>query len=140
MRSFATVRLVVVCVALLVAVACGSTTPTEPAPVYELKTETFSGAVKTGGTTSFPFTVVNPGEIQVGITALAPVSSLTMGIAVGGWDAVSLSCTQPLSTPTATLNVFFAANPPAPGEYCVAIFDTGNVQLSSDFTLTVRHY
>ena len=140
MRSFATVRLVVVCVTLLVAVACGATTPTEPAPVYELKTETFTGVVITGGTTAFPFTVVKPGQIQVAITALAPVSSLTMGIGLGFWDATASTCTQQLSTPSATLNVAFAADPSSAGEYCVGIFDTGNVQTSSDFTLTVRHY
>ena len=117
MRSFATFRLVVVCVILLVAVACGATTPTEPAPVYELKTETFTGTVITGGTTAFPFTVVNPGQIQVAITALAPVSSLTMGIGLGFWDATASTCTQQLSTPSATLNVAFAADPSSAGEY-----------------------
>ena len=47
---------------------------------------------------------------------------------------------EQLSTTTATLNVAFAASPQSAGEYCVAIFDTGNVQVSSDFTLTVTHY
>ena len=143
MRAFAAARFVAVVVALLGSIACGAKTPTEPsapAPVYELKTETFTGNVKAGGTTAFPFTVVNPGNIQVAITALGPISSLTMGIAMGLWDTTASTCSQDLSTPTATLNVAFAASPPAPGEYCVGIFDTGNVQVSSDFTLTVTHY
>jgi hypothetical protein len=143
MRAFASARFVAAAVALLGSIACGATTPTEPsapAPVYELKTETFAGNVKAGGTTAFPFTVVNPGEIHVAITALGPVSTLTMGIAMGYWDAVASTCAQQLSTPDATINVAYAANPPAPGEYCVGIFDTGNVQVSSDFTLTVTHY
>ena len=89
---------------------------------------------------AFPFTVVNPGDIQVAITALAPTSSLTMGIAMGFWDAATSTCAQQLTTTTATLNVAFAASPSAPGEYCVGIFDTGNVVVSSDFTLTVTYY
>ena len=141
MRAFASARFVAVVVALLGSIACGAKTPTEPsAPSFELKTQTFTGNVKPGGTTAFPFTVVNPGEIHVAITALSPVSSLTMGIAVGYWDAAASTCAQQLSTPDATINVAYAANPPQPGEYCVGIFDTGNVQVSSDFTLTVTHY
>ena len=41
---------------------------------------------------------------------------------------------------SATINMAYPATPDAPGDYCVAIFDTGNVQVSSDFTLTVTHY
>jgi hypothetical protein len=143
MNAFSAVKLSALTAVLVAATACGSTptTPTQPdAPVYELKTETFSGNVKVGGTVAFPFTVVNPGQIQVGITALAPTSTLTMGIALGFWDPAALTCTQQLSNPTATLGVPYAANPSAPGEYCVGIFDTGNVTVSSDFTLTVTHY
>ena len=143
MRALAAARSVTVVAALLGSVACGAKTPTEPSaptPVYELKTETFTGNVKAGGTTAFPFTVVNPGDIRVAITALGPISSLTMGLSMGFWDAAASACAEDVSTSTATLNVAYAATPAAPGEYCVGIFDTGNVQVSSDFTLTVTHY
>ena len=127
--------------ALFVSMACGGTTPTEPtAPTYELKTSTFEGTVNTGGTVAFPFTVVNPGDISVSITGLAPVSTITMGLAVGFWDAATTTCAQQLSTPSATLNIAYAASPSAPGEYCVGIFDTGNVQITTDFTLKVTYY
>ena len=140
MKAFAAARSVGVCVTLLGGIACGATTPTEPAPVLQLKTETFAGAVITGGTTAFPFTVVNPGEIRVAITQLAPVSTLTMGIAMGFWDATTSTCAQQLKADTATVNVAYTATPDSPGDYCAAIYDTGNVQVSSDFTLTVTHY
>jgi hypothetical protein len=133
----ARVVIVVVCVG---SIACGAKTPTEPAPVYDLKTETFTGNVTTGGKTQFSFTIVNPGDIQISITALAPLSTITMGIGLGFWDAPTSACVEQLSTPAATLNVSFAATPSSAGEYCVTIFDTGNVQTSSDFTLTVTHY
>lgn len=127
--------------ALFVSMACGATTPTEPTtPTYELKTSTFDGTVNTGGTVAFPFTVVNPGAINLSITGLAPVSTITMGLTVGFWDAAASTCAQQLSTPSATLNVVFAATPSAPGEYCVGIFDTGNVQTATDFTLKVTYY
>lgn len=143
MRVPATARFAAVFAALVTSMACGST-PTEPtappAPVYELKTSTFPGKVTTGGSVGFPFTVVNPGDISLSIIELAPVSTLTMGLALGSWDAAASLCTQQLTTNTATLNTVFSASPSAPGEYCVGIFDIGNVQVSSDFTLKVTYY
>ena len=134
-------RFVAIFAALVGSMACGAETPTEPsAPVYELKTSTFNGNVKTGETVAFPFTVVNPGDINVSITELGPVSSITMGISMGFWSAAESICNEELSTTVATLNVVFAASPAAPGEYCIGIFDTGNVQVSSDFTLKVTYY
>jgi hypothetical protein len=108
--------------------------------IRELKTETFTGTVKASGSTAFPFTVVNPGDIRVSITQLGPASTLTMGVSLGYWDATNLTCVEQLSTTTATLNVVFSATPSSAGEYCVGVFDTGNVQVSSDFTLSVTHY
>lgn len=143
MRAPAAARFVAVFAALVTSIACGGTTPTEPtapAPVYELKTSTFPGTLQTGGAVGFPFTVVNPGAISLSIAELAPVSTLTMGLALGSWDAAASSCTQQLSTNTATLNVVFSANPSAPGEFCVGIFDIGNVQVSTDFVLKVTYY
>ena len=141
MKVQAAARLIALAAILSGSMACGAKTPTEPdLPVYDLKTETFNGNVKAAGTEAFPFTVVNPGDIQVAITALSPNSALTMGIGLGFWEPTTSVCTQQLSTTAATINVAFAANPSSAGQYCVAIFDTGNVVVSSDFTLTVTHY
>jgi len=144
MRAPNAARFVAVFTALVASIACGGgTTPTEPtapAPVYELKTSTFPGKLTTGGTVGFPFTVVNPGAINLSITELAPVSTLTMGLALGSWDASTSICTQQVSTSQATINAVYTANPSAPGEYCVGIYDVGNVQVSTDFTLKVTYY
>jgi hypothetical protein len=143
MRTPAAARSIVVLASLVATIACGGTTPTEPttpAPVYELKTSTFTGKLTTGGSAGFPFTVVNPGDISLSITELAPVSTLTMGLVLGSWDAVASTCTQQRSTNTATVNLVFSASPSAAGEYCVGIFDVGNIQVSTDFALKVTYY
>ena len=143
MKLLAAARFTVVSVALLGSIACGAKTPTEPTPpgpVYELKTETFSGSVATGGSKAFPFTVVNPGNIQVGITELGPTSTLVMGISLGYWEVATSTCVEQQQTTQATINVFFTATPSSPGEYCVGVFDAGNVVVTSDFKLTVTHY
>ena len=128
---------------LVGSVACGAKSPTEPntpAPVYELKTEVFSGSVATGGSKAFAFTVVNPGGIQVAITELGPTSTLVMGISLGFWEAATETCVEQLRTTDATINVAYAATPQSPGEYCAGVFDTGNVVVTTDFKLTVTHY
>lgn len=143
MTAPAAARFLAVFAALVASIACGATTPTEPttpAPVYELKTSNFTGKLTTGGAAGFPFTVVNPGDISLSITELAPVNTLTMGLVLGSWDAVATTCTQQRSTSTATVNLVFSASPSAPGEYCVGIFDVGNVQVSTDFVLKVTYY
>ena len=138
MRFFAA-RLAVVLV-VVGSVACGAKAPTQPDPVFELKTKTFTGNVLKSGRVGFPFTVVNPGDISVAITSLGPTSTLVMGIGLGFWEPATTTCVDQLTTNVATLNLAFAASPSSPGEYCVAIYDIGNVVVSSDFTLTVTHY
>jgi hypothetical protein len=135
-------RLTAVLAALMGSIACGGNkTPTQPtAPVYELKTDVFAGSVATGGSKAFMFTVVNPGDIQVAITELGPTSTLVMGLSLGFWEAATQTCVEQLRTATATVNVAFAATPSSPGEYCAAVFDIGNVVITSDFKLTVTHY
>jgi hypothetical protein len=142
MRALAHVGFIVIIAALSGSIACGGDkTPTQPdPPVYELKTEVFSGSVKTGGSTAFHFAVVNPGTLQVAITELGPTSTLVMGISLGFWEAATEVCVEQLRTTVATLNVAFEATPQQPGEYCAAVFDTGNVVITSDFKLTVNHY
>src|SRR5688572_30563087 len=129
MRALANVGFVAIIAALTGSIACGGNkTPTQPdPPVYELKTAVFSGSVATGQSKAFMFTVVNPGNIQVGITELGPTSTLVMGISLGFWEAATETCVSQQETRQATINVFFSATPSSPGEYCAAVFDTGNV-------------
>ena len=129
----------VVLVTSCLALGCGGS-PTEPDPVYDVKSETFSGSLNTGGGASFPFSVVNPGSIDVSITQLSPVNTLSMGLSLGSWDATTEACTQQVTTSGATLNMVYSASPNGPGNYCVSIFDSGNVQAETAFTLNVMHY
>jgi hypothetical protein len=129
----------VVIVLSLLAVGCGGSTPTDPEPVYPQKTEVFSGSLELLGKSPFPFTVENPGSIQVAITSLTPVAAV-MGLRLGGWDVTTSVCNSQLETTQATVNAVFSGTPNAPGQYCVEIFDLGNLQSASDFTVTLTHY
>ncbi len=50
----------------------GGATPTEPAPVYQQKTETYRGTLNRSGGAAHHFAVANPGGIVARITQLAP--------------------------------------------------------------------
>lgn len=141
MRPAAAARYIGPLAVLLAAIACGSAeTPIEPAQVFEQKTEIYTGSIVSGGSTAFHFPVQNPGDIRVSITQLSPVSTLTMGIWLGAWDPATETCPNQLATNSATLNVIFTGSPSGPAEYCVAIYDVGNLQSAAEFTLTVTHY
>ena len=129
---------------LLASWGCGgSSTPTEPDPVtYEQKTETYTGKLNAGETKPFHFTVTNPGDIQAAITSLSPISTLTMGLNLNFWDAVAEACPRSnVSTDVARVNAAISGTPQQAGEYCVSIFDVGNIPVAgTDFTITVLHY
>ena len=141
MKKRARARLAVATVIVLSSLACGGTasTPTEPAPVYEQKTETYTGTLNTGDGAAFGFTVANPGDIVAKITELSPVSTLTMGLSLGYWDTTTSRCSQDI-TASVTLNTTLTGSPPGPATYCVGVYDVGNVQAPTTFTIVVTHY
>ena len=134
-------RLAATTVMVLSSLACGGSAanPIEPAPVYEQKTETYTGTLNTGSGAAFDFTVTNPGNIVAKITELAPVSTLTMGLSLGFWDATTSLCSQDISG-SVTLNTTMSGQPPGPAQYCVGIYDVGNIQTATSFTIVVTHY
>jgi hypothetical protein len=122
---------------------CGSTsTPTQNTPVtYEQHTETYSGTINVGETKAFHFTVTNPGSLDAAITSLSPISTLTMGLNLNYWDVTAEACPRStVSSEVARVNAALSGTPQQAGEYCVSIFDVGNVQGATDFTITVLHY
>jgi hypothetical protein len=140
MTSHAGARLAAAIAILTSSLACGSAeTPTEPAPVYEQKTETYTGTLNAGGSAAFDYTVTNPGNIVAKITELSPVSTLTMGLWLGYWDTTTSLCSQDI-TASVTLNATVSGSPPGPAQYCVGILDVGNVQVPTTYTIVVTHY
>jgi hypothetical protein len=113
--------------------------PTEPAPVFEQKTETYAGTLKVNEGAAYHFPVINPGNIVARITQLAPVSTVTMGLSLGFWDDATTLCSQEIKDAVA-LNVALSGSPSGPDEYCVGIFDVGNLQAPIEFTIVVTHY
>jgi hypothetical protein len=141
---YGTAALTILLASLLASAGCGSTTtPTQSTPVtYEQKTETYSGTLNVGETKAFHFAVTNPGSLDAAITSLSPIATLTMGLNLNFWDAAAEACPRStVSSEVARVNAAISGTPQQAGEYCVSIFDVGNVPAAgTDFTIIVLHY
>ena len=139
MAVFDRFRLLVTTVAAALAAACAGT-PIQPDNTVPQKTETFTGSIQPGQIASFPFAVQNPGPVTVTITAWSPGSGPAMGLGLGAWDSVNTKCNEQLSNPAAKVNTILTGNPQQAGAYCVALYDVGNLEGESTFTITIQHY
>ena len=135
----------------------GSSTPTPTAPTYTFTTDTFSDGVLLQNSdinspdfgpvgTPHRITITQatsqfPGEVDVTIASLGPLSTITVGIGLTTWNNSTQSCDLPLqlTTSSAKVGVTVSGQVTAPGDLCVALFDVGNVQGSSTYTLTIVH-
>ena len=78
-------RLLSICIALVLTAACKGndssmpTTPTAPTTT----TNTFTGTVAVGGRAMHSFTVAQPGQVSVTLTAASPPASVVLGLGIG---------------------------------------------------------
>jgi hypothetical protein len=128
--------------AVLTTVDGCSKSPSQPdgTPAGTQKTENYTGTLNPRETKAFSFKVAAPGEITVTITNLSPISGLTMGLRIGAWESATSTCPEQVFSDTARLNLVLHGNPQGASEYCVAIYDVGNLQAATNFALTVTHF
>lgn len=138
---------------LLACSACGgsgSSATTGPSPT--VFSETFTGTVTQGMTRDVPdfgppdvphrFTIHQAGNLEATITAIGPLSTITLGLGFGVWDGTSQSCALPLQiySDSAKINQTLAASSNAAIDACVAIYDVGNVgDTPVTYTVVVTH-
>lgn len=105
-------------------------------------TETFSGTIQPGGNGGAKaFNVPSTGEYTVKLTALAPNSSVVIGIDVyqdpSNGNCTSLQVYQ--RNTFATLNVQALAGQIFSGHYCLLAYDVGGLSTATTYTITVSH-
>jgi len=128
--------------AMTVALASGAcnllndvTSPDTPSP--SSSSETFGGTVGVQGSSRSTFTVAQQGTVTVTLSAVSP--SVAMGLGIGTPNgatacAMTSSTTTALAGPTPQLTVT-----QAPGNYCVNVYDVGNVTASVTYSVVVAH-
>jgi hypothetical protein len=126
----------------LAAAACQSTTdtPTLPTTPTPATTENFSGTVNVGGQAVNPFTIaLSGGLLTVTLTGVGP-TSVPVGLGVGSWDGSTCTLLSNGSvTATAGSTPQLSGNVNG-GQYCVTIFDVGNLTAPATYAVTVTHY
>jgi hypothetical protein len=126
---------------LLALTACNKNTTNPTAPsAPAVKTDTFSSSFAQTGSVTHVFAVAATGQVTVTLTSVAPLSTMALG--VGMMTSDGTSC---LSTITQNDNA--RASAPAlqgtatAGNYCIRVYDSGNVPISTTvtYTVTVQH-
>ena len=102
--------------------------------------DTFSGTIPPGG--AHPFSASKTGEIQVKLTALAPVSSTFVGLVwaqAGSDGGCAGSIGGVLFQTVAQLNVQAISTQILSGRYCLIVYDYIGFTATETYTVTVSH-
>jgi hypothetical protein len=127
---------------LLVASACSkkskSTTPTTPAEPVPTVTETFSGSFGLGQSSVNPFTVTATGDVNLKVTDLEPLTTITVGMGIGTYDAtLSPPCTLISEDTSVRVGDNLLSSGLVAGSYCVQLRDVGNIFPGQTVTYSV---
>jgi hypothetical protein len=141
-------RLALSIVSMFGLTGCGSSssgsTLTTPTPPATLATDTFTGSIDQNGSVVYPFTVTSSGYgLLAGYTSISPSSVTALGLGIGNWDASTSTCSLNLSqNDTGRSGSTAVSGTPGSGNYCLRIYDAGNIPagITASYTVQVQHY
>jgi hypothetical protein len=128
-----------ICIAVLVAVLAGAgchNTPTTPSVTTTATTIVFASRIQIGGAAWRSFTQTSLSIVTARLALLSPDSAVTMRIGFGTFDGNT--CTT-----TITADAVVSDTDPqlssllTPGQYCIQIWDVGNLTKINDFAIFV---
>jgi hypothetical protein len=141
-HSFRALPHIVVTFSLALATgACGievtPTTPTSPStPTTTRTTEEFSGSLAPLGSSTQTWAVSATGTVDVTLTSVAPLATLALGVEVGTWNGTT--CSVITKNDNARAGAVALTGVAAAGNYCVTVYDSGNVAADATVTYTVQ--
>lgn len=134
-------------VAVLALTSTGFGCSDDPAPTAPVEepmdvprvTETFTGTFGQGESSNNVFTVSQTGGVELRITKLEPVRTLTVGMGIGNWDeSLETPCQVFASDSRVVVNAVLVSLGVTAGEYCVQVRDVGNVFPGATVSYTVQ--
>ena len=124
--------------ALLSSVACrGAESPTAPTAVESPVTVTFASSLYAKGTVTRLFTAAQAGAVTVTLDSLG--QPVVVGLALGLTRADGAGCHGTTSVDTTAGSSPQIASQVDAGNYCVSIYDVGNVSDPVAFSITLVH-
>ena len=123
---------------LALTAGCGTTTtpPTAPSAPSTV-TDTFTADLAQQGSISNVFKVNAAGEVTITLTSVTPLATMSLGVGMMTSDGTSCTSTLTQNTDARANNVAALQGTAAAGNYCVRVFDSGNIPVSTTVTYTV---
>jgi len=124
----------------LIAAGCGNTSDTDATvtgPTPTAVTSTFSGTIGQLASAGHAFSVSTTGPVTISLTAVGPLATMALGVAITTWDGAACTTTAIARTENARAGVTALSGTATPGNYCVTVFDSGNVPEGSTVSYTV---
>jgi hypothetical protein len=99
--------------------------------------ETFTGTLLPQGSSVYMFTVLSAGVVSVHLSNVEPLTvALGLGVGTRKNDACVLTSSSPSAVTESLPQIAVSMNA---GQYCVEVFDTGNVSGSASFSVVIKH-
>ena len=137
-RSIHRAVLVLILVASSVwACSNNTTTPTSPTTTLPTITATWTGTLNQNGGTTYPFTA-QVGPIAATLTSIAPDETVRIGMSLGSWNGSA--CAVAIASDNLAQGGAVNGSVSAAGNYCVRVYDVGNIVDPVSFTVILAHY
>jgi hypothetical protein len=136
-HSLRSVRLVAV-IGMLLCYGCTSSNPSEPtATTVSSVTDVFSGSLAQKGALTHSFNVATTGSVEVKLTAVDPLASIALGVAV-----LTTSCGNTIvKNDNVRVGTAALTGTATAGGYCLQVYDSGNIAdgMAMNYTIQVTH-
>jgi hypothetical protein len=139
MRFRLFVRVLVLCAAVAAAGASSGCSNTESVstPSVTTSTETFSGNLTQSSTITHTFTVSAKGTVTISLTGVSPLTTMALGVSLGTWNGTACGSAFAENKDARSGSAALSGTA-ATGNYCVRVYDSGNVPSSWTVAYTVN--
>ena len=121
---------------LLTAGCTDPSAPATPTPVTPTVTESFSDTLLVAGTNTHRFTVQQVGGLKVSVANVAPGAAVGLGVGTPNTTGCTVLDTL-TAVPSAAPQLSGTAT--ITGDFCVSVYDVGNLVEPVTYTVTVLH-
>jgi len=123
--------------AMLACAACGaSNAPTAPSAPANI-TDTFSASIAQQGSITHNFKVAATGGVTVTLTSVSPLATMSIGVGMMTSDGTNCVTTLSQNDNARANNTVALQGTAVAGNYCIRVYDSGNVPESTTVTYTV---
>ena len=123
--------------AVLACAACGaSNTPTSPSAPANT-TDTFNSSIGQQGSVTHTFNVAATGNVTITLTSVSPLATMSIGVGMMTSDGTNCITTLTQNDNARANNTVALQGTAVKGNYCIRVYDSGNVPESTTVTYTV---